>query len=179
MGDDPPVFLELLFARASHTDAAFVSRKVGPHALQPGHRVFELRQLDLKMGFVRSRVGREDVEDHLGAVDDLELELPLEVARLGRPQVIVEDHDVCLVGVDQQLELVHLSGADVRRDVNLMPLLQHLGDHIELGRLGQAAQLFERIVGRRVGVRKDDTDQDGTFLTSEPLDSFCVDQGGN
>ena len=103
----------------------------------------------------------------------------LEVASLRRPEVVVEDDDVGLVGVDQELELVDLSRADVCRDVNLMPLLQHLGDHVQIGRLGQAAQLIERIVGRRVGVRQDDTDQDGTFLTSEPLDSFCVDQGGN
>ena len=110
------------------------------------------------MGLVRSRVRRENVEDHLGAIHNLDLELFLEVARLCRPQVIVKNDDVGLVGIDKQLELVDLARADVRRDINLMPLLQHLADHLQIGRLGQTAQLVQRIVGRRVGAGQDDTD---------------------
>ena len=98
----PAVFLELLFARTAHADAALVTRKVGPHPLQPGHGVLELCQLDLKVGLVRPGMRGEDVEDHLGPVDDLDLELLLEVARLRRPQVVVKDYDVGLVRVDQQ-----------------------------------------------------------------------------
>ena len=76
------------------------------------------------------------------------------------------------------LSSLDLARADVRRDINLMPLLQHLADHVQIGRLGQSAQLIERIVGCRVGAGQNDTDQNGTFLTSETLDAFCVDQGG-
>ena len=117
--DQPAVFLELLLARAPHADAALVPRQVGPHPLEPGHRVFELRQLDLEMRLVRLRVGGEDVEDHLGAVDHLDLELLLEVARLGRAQVVVEDDDVGLLGLDDRLELLDLARADVGGDVDL------------------------------------------------------------
>ena len=148
MGNQPPVFLELLFAGAAHTDAPFVSRKVSPHPLQPRHRILELRQLHLKMGLVRSRVRRENIEDHLGPVHNFRLELLLEVAHLSRPQVVVERDDVGLVGIDHQLELVDLSRADVRRDINLMPLLQHLADDLQIGRLGQSSQLVQRIIGR-------------------------------
>ena len=176
--NQPAVFLELLFAGTSYADAPLVPRKVRPHPLQPRHGILELRQLDLQMGLVRSRVRREDVEDHLGAVNDLHLELLLEVARLRRPQVVVKNNDVRLVGINQQLQLLDLSRADISRDIDLMPLLQHLADYVQIGRLGQSSQLFERIIGRRVGVRQDHTDQDGTFLTSETLDAFYVDQGG-
>ncbi len=131
------------------------------------------------MGLVRSRMRREDVEDHLGAIHHFRLELFLEVARLRRPEVIVKDNDVGLVRIDQQLELVDLSRADVRRDINLMPLLQHLADNLEIGRLGQSSQLIQRIVGCCVGAGQDNTDENGTFLTSETLDAFCIDQGGS
>ena len=102
----------------------------------------------------------------------------LEVARLGRAQVVVEDDDVGLVGLDELLELVDLARADVGGDVDLLPLLQHLADHVQAGRLGQAADLVQRIVGRRVGAGQDDPDQNGTFLSPETLDAFCFDQGG-
>ena len=59
-----------------------------------------------------------------------------------------------------------------------MPLLQHLANHLQIGRLGQAAELVQRIVGRRVGAGENDPDQNGTFLTPETLDAFCFDQGG-
>jgi hypothetical protein len=59
-----------------------------------------------------------------------------------------------------------------------MPLLQHLANHRQIGRLGQSAELVQRIVGRRVGARQNDTDENGTFLSPETLDAFCFDQGG-
>ena len=99
--DQPAVFLELLLARPPDADASLVPRQVGPHPLEPRHRVFELRQLDLKVRLVGPRVGGEDIEDHLGAVDDLDVELLLEVAGLGGAQVVVEDDHVGLLGLDE------------------------------------------------------------------------------
>ena len=171
--DQPAVFLELLFARAAHPDAALVPRQVGPHPLEPGHRVFELRQLDLEVGLVRSRVRREDVEDHLGAIDHLDPELLLEVARLGGAQVVVEDDDVGLLGLDERLELLDLARADVGRDVDLLPLLQQAADHLQAGRLGQSPELLQGIVRRRlVAVQgQDHPDQNGSF--SDAPDARC------
>ena len=74
--DEPAVFLELLLARAADADAALVARQVGPHPLEPGQGVLELRQLDLEMGLVRPGPGGEDVEDDLGPVDDLDAQEP-------------------------------------------------------------------------------------------------------
>ena len=72
LGDEPAVLFELLLARAPDADPALVARQVGPHPLEPGQRVFELRQLDLEVGLVGLRPGGEDVEDHLGPVDHLD-----------------------------------------------------------------------------------------------------------
>ena len=98
---------------------------------------------------MRPRVGREDVEDHLGAVDHLDLELLLEVAGLGGAQVVVEDDDVGLLGLDERLELLDLARADVGRDVDLLPLLQQAAHDLQTGRLGQSPELVQGIVRRR------------------------------
>jgi len=178
--DQPSVFLELLLARAAHADAALVPRQVGPHPLEPGHRVFELRQLDLQVRLVRLRVGREDVEDHFGAVDHLDLEVLLEVARLGGAQVVVEDDHVGLLGLDERLELLDLARADVRRDVDLVPLLQQAADHVQAGRLGQSPEFLQGVVRRGLVGRQgqDHPHQDGLLPTPRTLDAVDFNQGG-
>ena len=70
----------------------------------------------------------------------------LEVSRLRGAQVVVEDDDVGLVGLDQLLQLLDLARADVGGDVDLLPLLEHAADHVQAGRLGQAANLVQGIV---------------------------------
>ena len=62
------------------------------------------------------------------------------------PEVVVEDDDVGLVGLDELLELLDLARADVGGDIDLLPLLQHPADHDDAGRLGQAPDLVQRIV---------------------------------
>ena len=107
--DQAAVFLELLFARAAHADTPLVPRKVGPHPLQPRHGIFQLRQLDLKMGLVGPGMRCEDIQDHLGAIDHLDPELLLEVAGLRGTEVVVEEDHVGLLGLDRRLELLDLS----------------------------------------------------------------------
>ena len=75
---------------------------MGPHPLQPRHGIFQLRQLDLKMGLVGQGVRREDIQDHLGAIDHLDPELLLEVAGLGGTEVVVEEDHVGLLGLDRR-----------------------------------------------------------------------------
>ena len=143
MRDQPAVFLELLLARPAHADAALVARQVSPHPLQPRHRVLELGELDLEMSLVGLGVSGEDVENHLGPIDDLDLEDPLQVSRLGRSQVVIEDDDVGFVSLDQFLELFDLARTDVGGDVDLLAFLQHGGHHMKAGRLGQPANLVQ------------------------------------
>lgn len=124
VGDEPPVLLELLFAGSAHADATLVPGEVGPHALEAGHGVLELGEFDLELGLVGAGAGGEDVEDDLGAVDDLDLEGLFEVAGLGGSEIVVEEGEVGLVGLDELAELVDLAGADIRCDVDLLTLLE-------------------------------------------------------
>ena len=55
-----------------------------------GRRVFELRQFDLQPRLRRAGAAGEDVEDQLAAVEHLDAERLLQVAGLGRRQVVVE-----------------------------------------------------------------------------------------
>ncbi len=91
--DDATVGLELGFARSPETDTAADAREVGPHPGQPREEVFQLRQLDLKLGFVAARPGGEDVEDDFGPVHYANPKLALEVGALHGTQLLVEDDE--------------------------------------------------------------------------------------
>ena len=93
-GDAAAVGLELRFAGTAGADAAAQPGHFGAPAGQPGQQVVELRQFHLQAAFAGSGPGSEDVEDELGAIDDLGIEGLLEVALLGGGQVVVEDDDV-------------------------------------------------------------------------------------
>ena len=54
----------------------------------------QVGRLHLQAAFMRARVLREDLEDHLGAVEDPHLQLALEVALLTGAQVLVAHHHV-------------------------------------------------------------------------------------
>ena len=172
MCDQAAVFFELFLTRTAHADAALVPRQVRPHPFQPGHRVLELRKLNLEMGLMGSSMSREDVENNLGPVDDLDLEGSFEISRLSRSQVVIEDDHVGLVGLHQFLELLDLARANIGGDVDLLPLLQHGGDDMKASRLCQPANLVKRVVLGRVVIGKNNPDKDGTFRTSQTLSAF-------
>jgi len=57
-----------------------------------------LGELDLQHALLRRGVLRKDVEDHRRPVDDVDLEHLLQVALLGRRQLVVEDDEVEIEG---------------------------------------------------------------------------------
>ena len=71
-------------------------------APQAGQPVAQLGQLHLGLALLGPGVLGEDVEDHRGAVDGGAPEDLLQVPRLGRRQLVVEDDGV---GVDLEAEL--------------------------------------------------------------------------
>ena len=172
MRDQPAVFLELFFTRATDANTPLVPGEVGPHALQPGHRILKLGQLNLEMGFMGAGVGREDVEDDLGTVDDFDIECALEISRLRWPEVVVEDDDVRLVSQDHLVQLLDLARPDVGGDVDLLPLLKHRADDLQASRPGQAANFVEGVIIARFVVGEDHPDKKGTFRTSQTLGAF-------
>ena len=73
--------------------AGLPGQRLAP-AAQAGQQVLQLGQLDLRLALFALRVLGEDVEDQRGPVDDLDLDLLLEVAQLGRRQLAVADDRV-------------------------------------------------------------------------------------
>ena len=103
----------------------------------------ELRQLDLQPRLARARAAREDVEDQLGAVDDLRLERLLEVAHLRRREVVVEDDQVGLALLDQRLQLLELALAEEGGRVHGAAPLHQLAQDARAGGLGQQRQFVQ------------------------------------
>ena len=164
------VHLQLGLAGAPGTDAAglLAERAAGPP--QPGQPVPELGQLHLRLSLGAAGVLGEDVEDHCrtiqrGAVQDL-----LEVALLGRREVVVEDHGVGVERLGHRPDLVDLSPADIGRPVRGIAMLDDPGHRIRPGRLDQTCQLVHRGVGCfRVGAAQGDTSEDNA-LPERPVD---------
>jgi hypothetical protein len=123
---------------------------VRPQAAHAGHVVFELGQLDLHLALGGVGVAGEDVEDQRRAVQHRHVELGLEVALLARGELVVGDDDVRVGLLEQGLELVHLTGAEVQVRMRLVALLRQLPHGGDAGRPEQLLELGEVfVVGRR------------------------------
>ena len=108
--DAAAVDLELRLARATRVPmppACWLTAR-RPRPAQPGQPVAELGQLDLGLALEAVGVLGEDVEDHRGAVDGGAAEQLLQVALLGRRELVVE-HDG--VGVDRRAQTSRSSSA--------------------------------------------------------------------
>ena len=88
-------------------------RERRPAAAQAGQAVAELRELDLHHALLARGVLGEDVEDQRDAVDDVAFEQLLQVALLGRGELVVEDHDVDVERLGELAQLLGLALADV------------------------------------------------------------------
>ena len=66
----------LRFARPARADAAAQPRHLHAVPGQPRQQVVQLRQLHLQPAFAGARARGEDIEDELGAVDDLGIRAP-------------------------------------------------------------------------------------------------------
>ena len=141
--DDAAVGFQLGFARAPQADAAPDSRKVGPHAREPGQQVLQLRQLDLQLGLVAARPGREDVEDDFRPVHDPHLELALEVGALHRRELLVEDDQRGVGGGDLAGDFLDLSFSDQRGGVGRGDVLRDPAHDFGAGRVHQPGELFQ------------------------------------
>jgi len=88
------VGLKLCFTGAARSDAAAELRHLDASPGQPRQQVLQLREFHLQLAFTRARVPGKDIEDQLRAVDDARLDFALQVPKLRRGQVVVEDHNL-------------------------------------------------------------------------------------
>ncbi len=97
----------------------------------------ELRHFDGQTRFVSFRPAGEDVENQLGSIEDFNIESLLEIADLGRREIVVEQHHVGVLRGGQLLQFGELSLAHVGCDVGRLASLRQLPDHVGAGRFGQ------------------------------------------
>ena len=111
-----------------------------------GSRYCKQRQFDLGLAFGSAGVLREDVQDHRGAVDRRAPEDLLQVALLGRREVVFEDHGV---GVERETDLakfLYLARAEERRGIGRVATLDDARDDVGAGRVDQQRQFVELVV---------------------------------
>ena len=150
---DPPadvlaVDLELRLA-AAHPGAdptAGPAERLAPPT-QPRQQVVQLRQLHLGAALPAARVQREDVEDQRGSVDHLHAHALLEGPQLAGGELVVEDHDLGPVRMDQPVEVVEPALADERRGIGLGARLHEAGDRLGAGRVREGGELVEVVLG--------------------------------
>jgi hypothetical protein len=144
--DQSAVRLELCLAGPAHADAAAELLEVRPHPRQPRQRVLELRELDLHLGFARSRAGGEDVEDELSPIDDARAQRLLDVVPLTRRELVVEDDQRRVLLAHHRLELLELALAQVRPRVRTVELLRELADDDGSRGVGEPLELAQMFV---------------------------------
>ena len=92
-------------------------------------------------------VQREDVEDQPAAVDDLDVQQPLERALLRRRQLVVGDEDVEAGLALGRREFLGLALADVPVRVDVAAVLPLRADHVGAGRGRQVGELGQGFLG--------------------------------
>src|SRR5207253_6743252 len=128
LAEPAPIFLELGLAGSAAADAAGQTAHRVSFAAQPRQTIAELRQLDLQLAVAALRALREDVEDQLRAVDDLELGRFGNRVQLRRREVLVEDDELGAVLHRSQVELLELAAAEQRARIG-PAALQHRVEH--------------------------------------------------
>ena len=92
--DQAAIDLELGLADAAGSDAASLTGEVTPPPGQPREQVVQLRELDLGLGLCRPGTGGEDVENHLGPVEDFQIRERGHRLNLGRRKIAVENQRI-------------------------------------------------------------------------------------
>jgi len=178
------VDLDLALTRATCTDSADHSGpggtsgsgdpfQVGPHATQPRGGIFELGQFHLQAGLMGLGPSGKYVQYQLTAIQDFALNDLLQVANLGRRQIVVEDDQRSLIGVGALADLLGLAGAHIEGRIDLVAALDDVIHHLGAGGLGQSLQLPQRIAQVDPRLGQDDADQHSLF---RPHRQVCSNQ---
>ncbi len=149
--------LRLTGTAGAHTGTAcsdlatgLATHRVTP-AAQTRQQVLELREFDLGLALAALGVLAEDVEDHGGAINHLDLHHVLQRAALAGCELGVGDDRVGAGCGDQVLQLLRLAPAEVGGGIGMGPPLQHAVEHDGTCRLGEGGEFAQRVLG--IGLR--------------------------
>src|SRR6266496_2272074 len=84
--------LQLCFARPSRPNSAGLSRKVVPHSRYSRQKILQLRQFDLQPALPTPRALRENIENELGAVEDLARKQIFQITSLCWGKFVVKNY---------------------------------------------------------------------------------------
>ena len=140
------VHLELGLARAPGPDATGLLAEGRAPAPQAGQPVAQEGQLHLGLALGAAGVLGEDVEDHRRAVDGGAPEQLLQVAVLGRRQLVVEDDRVGIEAAAQRGDLLRLAPPDERGRVGGVAPLHDAAHDVGAGAVHQLRQLVELLL---------------------------------
>ena len=148
------VEFDLCFARAAKkATAAALAFQVRPGADETALLVGQVRKLDLKHAFARSRPCAKNLEDQSGSIDDLRVPRFLKITLLHRRDDVIDDDKADFEIADGLFQLVHLAGAKQRRRTRFGERDDRRLDHVEVDRFRQADGFGETIF-RCVNLRK-------------------------
>jgi hypothetical protein len=96
---------------------------------------------------MRGRAAGKHIQDERGAIDDLDVKTPLQIALLGGREIAVDHHDVIIKIFLTGLDLFQLALADVGAGQRMGEFLGYGADNLDVDRLRESGQLFERVAG--------------------------------
>jgi hypothetical protein len=114
----------------------------------PPQPVAQQGQFHLGLALGAAGVLGEDIEDHRGAVDGGAAEQLLQVAVLGRRELVVEDDGIGIEGAAQRGDLLRLPAPHEGGRVGGVAPLHYAADHVGPGAVHQQGQLVQRLVDR-------------------------------
>ena len=94
----------------------------------------------------RSAPAGKNIQNEGGAVNDPSPQQLFQIALLGPGEFVVHNHQVDLLGLNGQGQLLGLAAADIGGAVRLLPALQRPVHHHGAGGIGQGGQLVQRIL---------------------------------
>ena len=138
------IHFELALAIASHSDAAFLPRKVRPQSREARQDMLQLRHLDLHFAFPRASSLGEDIEDERGAIEYLAIEHTLEIARLGWRKFVIENNGVDVALFTCFCKFACLAFADVCCGMGAVEALGAFSDDLRAGGSSEFCQFCHR-----------------------------------
>src|SRR5439155_25205621 len=126
-----------------------------------------------------ARAVGDDVREGLGAVERLAADPPLEVALLGRRELLVEEEQIDALGLGRARHLLDLAASDERGRVPALALLDDAAHHLRARAAREGSQLFDGGLGLEPALwPARHPDQEG-FLGGNALREVSLGDGGS